>query len=55
VGAATFTTYIVQAEKEFNQMWAEIERSIGANLGVVSQQGMFFLYISLLSSSVLQT
>jgi len=39
VGAATFTGYIVQAEKEFNQMWAEIERSIGANLGVVNQLG----------------
>jgi hypothetical protein len=39
VGAATFTGHIVQAEKEFNQMWGEIERSIGANLGVVNQQG----------------
>jgi len=39
VGAATFTGHIVQAEKEFNQMWAEIERAIGANLGVVNQQG----------------
>jgi len=43
VGAATFTGYIVQAEKEFNQMWGEIERSIGANIGVVNQQG-FGLY-----------
>jgi len=43
VGAATFTGYIVQAEKEFNQMWGEIERSIGANLGIVNQQG-FGLY-----------
>jgi len=39
VGAATFTGYITQAEKDFNLMWAEIERSIGANLGVINQRG----------------
>jgi hypothetical protein len=39
VGAATFTGYIVQAEKEFNQMWSIIESSIGSNIGVVSQLG----------------